>query len=127
MVLELDQGRRLETRALMVAIANGPYMGLGFSVAPDASVDDGLFDVRVFERYSKRELVRHLVSIAFGRRAYAPRAVTMRAAEVTVTGPRPLPARCDARDLGSTPVRFTIRPGALLVVAPSPGTNANGA
>jgi diacylglycerol kinase (ATP) len=119
MTIELGQGRRRETRALMVAIANGPYMGLGFSVAPDASLDDGLFDVRVFERYSKRELVRHFVSIAFGRRAYAPRAVTLRAAEVRVIGHRPLPARSDAVDLGATPVRFAVRPQALLVVAPS--------
>ncbi len=60
MVVELDDGSEVATRALMVAVANGRFMGAGFTVAPDARLDDGLFDVRIFEHYSKWELVRHL-------------------------------------------------------------------
>ena len=92
----------------------------GFTVAPDALVDDGLFDVRIFEHYSKRELLRHFASIAFGRRAYAPHVRTERSGSVRITGVHPLPARADAIDLGSTPVEFLIRPGVLRVVAPQP-------
>ena len=42
------------------------------TVAPDARLDDGKFDVRVFRHFSKFELLRHLASIAFGRRRYSP-------------------------------------------------------
>ena len=69
MVLHLDD-RVLTTRALAVAVANGPYAGLGFTVAPDAAIDDGKFDVVIFSRFSRTELIRHFVSIAFGRRRY---------------------------------------------------------
>jgi diacylglycerol kinase (ATP) len=62
----------VRTRALMIAVANGPYTGAGMTIAPDAVLDDGLFDVRVFRGFSKFELLRHLASIAFGRRRYAP-------------------------------------------------------
>ena len=59
MLLELDEGTA-RTRALMVTISIGPYTGAGMTVAPDARLDDGQFDVRVFRGFSKWELVRHL-------------------------------------------------------------------
>lgn len=123
MTIELDDERIIERRALLVAVANGPFMGAGFTVAPQASLDDGLFDVRVFVHYSKRELVLHFASIAFGRRAYEPRALTARAARVRITGRRPLPARADDQDLGTTPVLFEVRPSLLRVVAPEASTS----
>ena len=120
MTIELDDGRDIETRALLVVVANGPFMGAGFTVAPEASLDDGLFDVRVFLHYSKREHVLHFASIAFGRRAYAPHTLTERAARVRITSRTPLPARADSQDLGTTPVTFESRPGCLRVIAPGP-------
>ena len=119
MSIELDHGKVISTRALLVAIANGRFMGSGFTVAPDALLDDGLFDVRVFEHYSKRELFRHFASIAFGRRAYAPHVRTERSAEVRVIGSRPLPVRVDAIYLGETPATFRTMAGVLHVVAPA--------
>jgi diacylglycerol kinase (ATP) len=118
MVLQLDD-RLVRTRALMVTISNGPYTGAGMTVAPDARLNDGLFDVRVFRGFSKWELVRHLVSIAFGRRRYAPRVSTYRSRRVRVTSARPLPVRADQRDLGWTPVEFVTRPAALRVIVPA--------
>jgi diacylglycerol kinase (ATP) len=118
MVLQLDD-RLVRTRALMVAVSNGPYTGAGMTVAPDARLNDGRFDVRVFRGFSKWELVRHLASIAFGRRRYAPRISTYRSKRVRVTSARPLPVRADQCDLGWTPVEFVTRPAALRVVVPA--------
>jgi diacylglycerol kinase (ATP) len=117
MVVELDD-ETITTRALMVAVSNGPYLGLGMTVAPGARLDDGQFDVRVFRRFSKWELLRHLASIAFGRREYAPQVTTHRSASVRITSSHPLPARADSADLGETPVTYTTRPGSLRVVVP---------
>jgi diacylglycerol kinase (ATP) len=117
MVLHLDD-RVLTTRALAVAVANGPYAGLAFTVAPDAVIDDGQFDVVVFSRFSRTELIRHFVSIAFGRRRYSAKTATYRTSRVHIEGVHPLPCRADGHDLGSTPVEYVVRPGALRVVAP---------
>jgi diacylglycerol kinase (ATP) len=126
MRIELDAGL-VKTRALMVTVANGPYTGLGMTVAPDARVDDGRFDVRVFRHFSKAELLRHLFSIAFGRRAYSPHIATYRSARVRIDSSSPLPCRADSHDLGTTPVEFVIRPRALRVVLPPGGPPARGA
>ena len=118
MTVELD-GDRISSRALMVAVSNGPYLGLGMTVAPSARLDDGRFDVRVFRHYSKLDLLRHLASIAFGRRQYTPHVSTYRSAEVRISSVHPLPARADGVDLGSTPVSFRTRPASLRVVVPA--------
>jgi YegS/Rv2252/BmrU family lipid kinase len=121
MRIELDD-RTLQTRALMVTASNGPYAGVGLAIAPDAKLDDGLFDVGVYRRFSKVELLRHLASIAFGRRKYTPQLETFRSARVRVSSARPLPCRADSQDLGTTPVEFVTRARALRVVAPDRDT-----
>jgi YegS/Rv2252/BmrU family lipid kinase len=117
MSIDLED-RRIRTRALMITVSNGPYTGAGMTVAPGARLDDGQFDVRVFRRFSKVRLLRHLASIAFGRYRYAPEVDTYRSRFVRIETASPLPARADARDLGTTPVEFLTRRGALRVVIP---------
>lgn len=118
MIIHLDE-RVLSTRALAVTISNGPYTGLGFTVAPNARLDDGKFDVCVFSRFSRTELIRHFRSIAFGRRHYSPKVRSYRSARVQIEGVHPLPCRADADDLGTTPITYQVKPGALRVIVPA--------
>ena len=115
MVVNLDD-QVVTTRALMVTISNGAYMGVAMTVAPDAKLDDGRFDVRVFRHFSKLGLLRHLAAIAFGRYRYTPHVSTYRSAQVRVTSRHPLPCRADSHDLGTTPLECTSRPAALCVI-----------
>jgi diacylglycerol kinase (ATP) len=116
MDIQLDDSEPVQTRGLMAVIANGPYAGAALTVAPDARLDDGMFDVRVFRHFSKIELFRHLASIMFGRRAFVPHVSTYRAARVRISGRRPLPARADSIDIGVTPVECRVRARSLKVV-----------
>jgi diacylglycerol kinase (ATP) len=119
MQIRLDD-RRIRTRALMVTVSNGPFTGAGMTVAPAARLDDGRLDVRVFRRFSKWQLIRHLLSIAFGRYRYAPQVSTYRSRRIEVSSVHPLPCRADSNDLGFTPVVFEVRPRALSVVLEAP-------
>jgi YegS/Rv2252/BmrU family lipid kinase len=121
MLIDLDEGT-VRTRALMVAVANGPYLGPGMTIAPGARLDDGHLDVRVFRHYSRWGLLRHFVAIAFGRRRYAPEVSRYRSARVRIRTAHPLPCRADAVDLGTTPIEFTVRHAALRVVGPKGGS-----
>jgi YegS/Rv2252/BmrU family lipid kinase len=120
MKIELDD-RAVLTRALAVTVANGPYTGTAMTVAPEAQLEDGRFDVKIFEHFSKWELLRHFASIAFGRRQYVPHLSTYRSAFVRISSVHPLPARADSRDLGTTPVEFRVSPRALRVIVPVDG------
>lgn len=115
MLVEMDD-ETLATRALMVTISNGAYMGVGMTVAPDARLNDGRFDVLIFRHFSKLELLRHLASIAFGRRSYSPKISTYHSARVRVTSKSPLPCRADSHDLDTTPLECRSLPAALRVI-----------
>jgi diacylglycerol kinase (ATP) len=117
MVIRLDD-QEVRTRALMVTVSNGPYLGVGMTVAPAARLDDGRFDVRVFRGFTTWGLLRYLATIAFGRRRSAPRISTYRSVRVRISSVHPLPARADGNDLGSTPITLRTLHGALTVVAP---------
>jgi diacylglycerol kinase (ATP) len=116
--VELDDGA-IRTRAPAIAVANGPYTGLGLTLAPNARLDDGLLDVVIFEGLSPFGLLGHMVRVAGGRRPPSHLRL-VRSAKVTITSHRPLAVRADATDGGSTPVEITIRPAALRVVVPPP-------
>jgi diacylglycerol kinase (ATP) len=116
MTIHLDDGEVVTTHGLMVTISNGAYTGVAITVAPDARLNDGRFDVRVFRHFSKFELLRHLASITFGRRRYIPHVSTYRSRTVRVEGRRPLPCRADANDLGTTPLECRVRPASLKVI-----------
>jgi len=116
MVIHLDD-RVITTRSLLVTVSNGPYTGMALTVAPDALVDDGLFDVQVFRRFGRLGLAFYLTSIMAGRTRYTPRIRTYRSATVRIEGRHPLPSRADGHDLGFTPVTFELLPGMLNVIA----------
>lgn len=108
--------RPYTARALAVVIANGPYVGAGLTVAPAARLDDGLLDVVLFRRFSRWDLLRHFVGIAFGRRRYHPRIMTLAGKHIRVEARSPLPVRADGNDLGTTPVEVRVIPRALRVI-----------
>ena len=80
--IELDGDRTIEAKVVAVAVANGPYMGPGLPVAPEASLEDGLFDVRVFLPTRSGELLTLVASIVRGRRRQQRRSFTERASRV---------------------------------------------
>jgi YegS/Rv2252/BmrU family lipid kinase len=115
LTLRID-GRPYRFRALMVTVANGPYVGAALAVAPDARLDDHRFDIEVFTRFGKLELLRHLLSIAWGRRAYNPKVRHFQARTVEVISDQPMMVHADSAPLATTPARFDVLPSALAVI-----------
>jgi YegS/Rv2252/BmrU family lipid kinase len=109
-------GRAHRFRAMMVTVANGPYLGAALTLAPDARLDDSRFDVQVFTRFSKLEMVQHLLSIAGGRRVYNPKVLSFRARTVEIRPERPMMVHADSQPFGTTPARFEILPASLAVI-----------
>jgi YegS/Rv2252/BmrU family lipid kinase len=116
--LQLD-GREVRSRVLSVAAANGAFTGRGMELAPNARLDDGRFEVLIFEGFGPIGLAVHLASLLLGR-THDDRIRRHRAAIVRISTHHPLPLRLDSQDLGTTPVELKTRPGALRVIAPKP-------
>ncbi len=118
--LRHDPLRTVRLRALMITVSNGPYYGMNFAIAPDATVTDGQFTITIFKRYSKLELWWHFFSIRAGRRIYAPRVVTLAAKCLRIGGPATLHVHADGNPLELWPLRIDLRPGSLQVFAIQP-------
>ena len=115
--LELDGKLRAYT-GWSVAIANSKAYGGGMRIAPDAELDDGLFDVVVSETTSKLAFLRGLPLVFKGTHVDLPSVHVMRAREVRVSSDRPFELYADGDPVGELPVTVRMRPGALTVLAP---------
>ena len=120
MTLDLDDARGVRVRTPLVVLANGPFYGAGFTVAPDARWDDGRLTVRVFEGATVPEIVWTFAHIAQHRRPCAVGGLTFRARRVRVAAAVPLGVHADGRPAGKTPAVFEAQAGALLILVPAP-------
>jgi YegS/Rv2252/BmrU family lipid kinase len=110
-------GHAEQVLVFSITVAIGPFLGPAMAVAPGAKVDDRQFDVVVWERLSRLELLRHFGSIASGRRAYHPKARRLKGRTVQVEGVRrQFMVHADGHTLGPAPVRFELIPAALAVI-----------
>jgi diacylglycerol kinase (ATP) len=113
-------GRTHQVRAPMVAVANGPFVGAAYALAPDARVDDGLLDVVIFHGASVPRMLFHLLAVAGGRRlSIPPEARTLRGRSIRIAGRRSrrtLPVHADGTAIGATPITFEVVPSALRVI-----------
>jgi diacylglycerol kinase (ATP) len=114
-VLVRTDTETVELDATLVAIGNTAWYGGGIPICPDASLDDGFFDVTVVGRVTRRELVRILPSLRAGRHLTHPAVRTLRAREIHLDG-NTWPAYADGESLGSLPLSARCVPGALTVV-----------
>ena len=112
-------GERRHGRMHDVIVANGRYHGGGMVLAPEASPDDGLFDVVLIGDIGKADFVRSVPRIYRGTHLTHPRVELLRTARVRVDAPEHLPIELDGEQVGTTPVSFEIVRRALRVRVPA--------
>ena len=119
--LVFDGKDRVEATINTVAVANGRFFGGAMMVAPDAEVDDGVFDVVAVGDLGFGDLLMS------GRRLYKGTHLSMdkvsarRAKVVEAEGVDPsavIELDVDGESPGRLPARFEIVPGALWMVVP---------
>ncbi len=111
-------GETRQARMHDVIVANGPYVGGGMKIAPEAEPDDGTFDVLLIGDLTKRDLVLTMPKIFRGTHLPHPKAELLRGVEVSVDADDRLPIELDGEQPGTTPARFEIVPRALRVRVP---------
>jgi len=114
--------KEFQIQALLVVIANGPYYGTGFTVAPDALIDDGLLTIAIYRKFSKWELLHHFWSISRGQYHYNPKIETYQAAVASLTSKAKLDVHIDGHAIGKLPVTFKVAKQVLKVIVPATDT-----
>jgi YegS/Rv2252/BmrU family lipid kinase len=114
--ITVDDAEPYETEILSVAVANGRYFGGGMHVAPEAEIDDGLFEVVTIEAHPVLALVPHVPALYRGRLAGKSFVRCARGRRVTAEpceGERAVLLDVDGEAPGRLPATFEVRPGAI--------------
>lgn len=99
--------------ALFVEICNSRKTGGDMIMAPDAQVDDGLFDVVVAKAMGRLEVLALFPKIFSGRHVESPLIECFKCRELQVRFDPAEPVSPDGELLGDTPLTATVLPGAL--------------
>lgn len=100
--------------ALEVVFANAQFFGGGWNIAPKATVNDGLFDIQVFD-VSKRDIPRIWLRARTGDHLQDQRIKRFRASRFTLETDPEWPVEADGEFFGKGPVSGRIMRAALNV------------
>jgi diacylglycerol kinase (ATP) len=114
-------GRPLAYDALELVIGNGRFHSGGHLLAPDASLHSGRLVCYAFEGLSRWQLLKMALIVYRGRHIYHRQAHFATAGEIQIEAEPSQPVLVDGDRRGRTPVRATVIPGGLAVVAPATG------
>ncbi|HET8654123.1 MAG TPA: diacylglycerol kinase family protein [Longimicrobiaceae bacterium] len=103
---------------LLTTIGNGACHGGSFWLCPDASIEDGLFDVLISDARSVPAVLRLLPRVMRGRHLGEPGVELHRGRVVEITSDTPLPIHADGEIVGAgvRRIRAEVAPGRLTVL-----------
>jgi YegS/Rv2252/BmrU family lipid kinase len=112
-----DGGPWVEERITALSVCNGRYFGGGMLVAPDARMDDGLFDVVVWKGFGFSDFVVKKRTLYDGTHVELDntRVLRARTVEAEPQGDARVLLDVDGESPGMLPARFTVLPGALRI------------
>ncbi len=114
--LRVDHQRiEIVTHAHLVIVANMPFMGANFQIAPDVSFDDRYLDVLVYSDLSKRDLIGQ--AIQSSTTLPDARIQRFRAKTIAITTNPAMPVMADGVFLGEGSVTVMLHPHRLRVMA----------
>lgn len=113
----IDDGDRAEVAGLMIAVSLPAY-ALGLQIAGSAEGDDGVLDLRLFERRSAFQMVRYFYKVMQGEHEALPDVQSVRARRFRVESDEPIPIQIDGDFAGFTPATVELLPGGWEVYVP---------
>jgi YegS/Rv2252/BmrU family lipid kinase len=110
-------GQVREGPHMMVAACNGTHFGSGMRVAPNAKLDDGVFDIIVGGDLARGQSVVALLKIYRGSHVNGKTIQAIRASSLDIELTETLTAQVDGEVERTSGLRIRLRPRALTVLA----------
>ncbi len=101
-----------------VAAANSGMFGGGMRLAPDASLEDGEFDIVMIGDSGKLHYISNLPKVFKGTHVENEEVRIVRARSLELSASRPFAVYADGEHLTDLPASFRVLPRALSIVAP---------
>ena len=120
--LTLDDESKIKVDTMLVTIANTPLIASKNLVAPNASMEDGLFDISVFPSFNKAEVLSYFARTSKEDLIPDGKLQRFRASKIKVKSLPKLEIAADGVTLGKGKAVIKMCPGALRVFAPPIGS-----
>jgi diacylglycerol kinase (ATP) len=111
-------GRTVRTMILLVVVSNIQLYGGVVKMTPEARLDDGLLDVRIFKGMGLAWILRHLAGVFTRRHLRNPMVSHYQGRHVTIYTAEPFPVQLDGEPVGTTPISLEVVPRSLRVLVP---------
>ncbi|MCX5999518.1 MAG: hypothetical protein NTU41_08010 [Chloroflexi bacterium] len=113
--VSVDDGAPMAMAIRNTIIANGRYFGRGFLAAPDAKMDDGLFDIVNIGDFGTVEAVWHMPKLRRGTHLSLDKVSHFRGRRVAMTTDEDVLLEMDGDLVGKLPATFEVLPAAVSV------------
>lgn len=121
MQIRLDGKDWYEGRAFILTVANGTTFAHGMKIAPNAKIDDGMFDIVLVEHMSRISILSALRMVYDGSHLRHPKVKSARAKQVGIRGvTQTLDLELDGERAQGRELSFELRPGLLQLLAETP-------
>jgi len=112
-------GKMEKEQVTIFSVGNGCWIGGGMKAVPHAEPDDGLFDVVIAKRFSRRKIVKMLTKFIPGKHTTLPGIREFRCKAITFRCPG-MVVDVDGELIPMDEARYEIVPGALAARLPAP-------
>ncbi len=102
-----------------VSVANNSTFGGGMRIAPDADLEDGLFDVIAIGAVGKLRFLANLPKVFKGTHVDGDDVRVFRAPHLELSASKPFPVYADGEHLTDLPASLRVLPRALSVLVPA--------
>jgi diacylglycerol kinase (ATP) len=113
----------LHENVMLFLIANSNSVGGFEKLAPDASLDDGLFDVFILKRCNLGEFIRVVSAALRGEHINDPNMIYFKTNSIQVTSPDYVQINLDGEFGGTLPCMFSLLPSHINIIVDETGNS----
>jgi len=114
--IEVD-GKAVTNNVFSVSVGICKYNGGGMMPLPDASADDGLFDLTVIKKIARWDVIRSMKRLYDGTIVTHPKVETYQGKSIKISSNTNIFLETDGESLGHTPMVFEIIPRSICVLS----------
>lgn len=114
--IQIDGSITEKARLNSIVIANGQYFGSGMRIAPNAVLNDGVFDIIILGDLSKLEIFKSFPLIYSGKHLDNPKLKQLRGKKIIVRCTEKALLEIDGEQLGTSDAEFDILPGVINIL-----------
>ena len=110
-------GHTFEDDFTLFLIQNSQTGGSLLPLAPGASLDDGMMDIGILKKMKRGQILKAFGQLKKeGRHVFHPMVDYYRFKTLEISTPKPTAINVDGENIGSTPLKMTVLPGAIKLI-----------